>query len=85
LDAKISTLNEKVASLEATIDKVSELGKDMRHDLKKQRDPVEVLERFANKLLDLRLTKAKFPLKGNQSTTKGLFRGRLLARGEKAK
>jgi len=74
LDSTVTVLQDKITQLERSLAKVSEIGKDMRHDLRRGKDPADVLEKFADKLIELGSSKSKTPLKNRQSTPiKGLF------------
>jgi ankyrin repeat protein len=84
LSTKLSVLQEKVDSLERTLNKVFVMGKEMRHDLvRRGKDPGDVLEKFADRLIELSgsgssgsKSKDKTPLKARQATpVKGLFSG----------
>jgi ankyrin repeat protein len=81
---KLSVMQEKIDNLERTLNKVFVMGKEMRHDLvRRGKDPGDVLEKFADRLIELSGTsssgtksKDKTPLKARQATpVKGLFSG----------
>lgn len=73
LDHTVSSLKEKVSNLEKTLVKVEDLGKEMRHDLQKNKDPSEVLGKFADRLIEL----------GGKSSAKSGRKG-LFSRRQKA-
>jgi ankyrin repeat protein len=50
IDAKIAALSQKVQSLEKTLSKVSMLGKDLRHNLKRGKDMETILDKLAEDL-----------------------------------
>jgi DNA-binding ferritin-like protein len=50
MDAKIAALSQKVQSLEKTLSKVSSLGKDLRHNLKRGKDMETILDKLAEDL-----------------------------------
>mmetsp|Transcript_8255 Transcript_8255/g.12914 ORF Transcript_8255/g.12914 Transcript_8255/m.12914 type:complete len:609 (-) Transcript_8255:50-1876(-) len=50
VDAKLSQMNVKIQALEATLAAVANLGKDLKVDMKKTKDPLVLLARFAEKL-----------------------------------
>jgi len=51
---KISVLEEKVSLLDKALMKVAAIGKEMRHDIhKKHKEPQQVLEKFADRLVEL--------------------------------
>ena len=68
---------EKIVNLEKTLSKVEDLGKEMRHDLRKNKDPAEVLEKFADRLIEIggkTKNSGTTPLKNSkQSGSKGIF------------
>jgi ankyrin repeat protein len=73
-DEKLQTLESKIAALEKTLSKVALLGKDMKHALKKKKDPTIVLDKFAEDLIFLgskKLKSGSTPLKGRQSSGPG--------------
>ena len=79
LASKMTLLEEKIEGLERTLGKVFVLGKEMRHDLvRRGKDPGDVLEKFADRLIELGGAKdpanKKTPLKSRQATpVKGLL------------
>lgn len=50
LEAKLSQMNVKIQALEATLAAVASLGRDLKVDMKKTKDPNVLLARFADKL-----------------------------------
>ena len=50
LEAKLSTLTARVIALEQALSTVANLGKDLKYNAKKSKDPVGLLEKFADKL-----------------------------------
>jgi len=87
LQSRVTIAEDKIANLQKTLGKVALLGKEMRHDLvRKGKDPADVLEKFADKLIELGQGSSrsggpdKTPLKARNSTpTRGLF-GRVKSR-----
>mmetsp|Transcript_30013 Transcript_30013/g.45517 ORF Transcript_30013/g.45517 Transcript_30013/m.45517 type:complete len:604 (-) Transcript_30013:102-1913(-) len=53
LDSKLSQMTLKIQALEATIAAVANLGKDLKTDMKKSKDPHVLLARFADKLSNI--------------------------------
>lgn len=73
LESTVRDLNEKIENLEKSLGRVTLLGKEMKHDLKKGKDPVAVMEKFSDALIDLG-SRSKTPLKSRQSApAKGIF------------
>jgi len=75
--AKLTLLEDKIAHLDKALSKVAHMGKEIRHELvKKHKDPREVLEKFADRLIELGGDdkKEKTPLKVRNATPiKSLF------------
>lgn len=70
----VVNLEEKVASLENALDKIADLGKALKKDLHKGKDPYDVLESFAEKLSAVAAKRDKTPLKSRNSTpSRGIF------------
>ena len=74
LESSVRDLNEKIHNLERSLGRVTLLGKEMKDDLKKGKDPAEVMEKFSEALIDLG-SRSKTPLKSRQPAppTKGIF------------
>jgi len=49
-EAKISTLNQRVLSLESALGSIAALGRDLKANVKKTKDPIALLNKFADKL-----------------------------------
>jgi len=88
MDERVAALENQIAALESTLGKVALLGKDLKSALRKKKDTVEVLDKFADDLIYLggagtnagggggKKTKSiATPLKGLQATPgkSGLF------------
>lgn len=81
LEIKLQDLEDKVRHLDRALGKVAALGKEMRHDLiRKGKEPGEVLEKFAERLVELSGQKGpkdeKQVLKSRQATPVRGFFGR---------
>jgi ankyrin repeat protein len=50
LEAKVSFMAQRIIALEQAISTVANLGKDLKYNAKKSKDPVALLEKFADKL-----------------------------------
>jgi Skp family chaperone for outer membrane proteins len=50
LEAKLSLMTTRVAALEQALATVANLGKDLKYNAKKSKDPTALLEKFAEKL-----------------------------------
>ncbi|GAX24860.1 hypothetical protein FisN_6Hh191 [Fistulifera solaris] len=75
LESTVRDLNEKIQNLEKSLGKVTLLGKEMKEDLRKGKDPVVVMEKFSDALIDLG-SRSKTPLKSRQQPAppaKGIF------------
>jgi hypothetical protein len=53
VDAKVILLEEKIRHLDTTLGRVASLGKDMRAALRKNKDPADILDKFAGELIAL--------------------------------
>jgi hypothetical protein len=90
LDSKVLLLEDKIQNLEKTLGKVVLLGKDMRAALRKNKDPADVLDHFAEDLIALASSNSSSkstPLKSRQATPvkgSGLF-GRRSMKATKSK
>jgi ankyrin repeat protein len=69
MESQVNGLVDKVSQLEKTLAKVVDFGKDLKHDLKKNKDVTDVLDRFADKLIGLGGKDSKTPLKSRGQTT----------------
>jgi len=69
VDARVSALENKVADLEVSLSKVALLGKDLKQALRKKKDPVDVLDKFADDLMYLGGGSADTGKKKNKTTT----------------
>jgi len=86
-DEKVKVLENRITLLEKSLNKVALLGKEMQKDVRKHKDPYDVLEKFSEKLMELgegsnstatkgaaTPVKEKTPLKSRQATPiKNLF------------
>jgi ankyrin repeat protein len=73
-ESQLNGLQEKVKQLEQSMAKVVDFGKDLKHDLKKNKDVTDVISRFADNLIDLGSSKNDKPLKSRQLTpSRSLF------------
>ncbi|KAI2512968.1 hypothetical protein MHU86_1514 [Fragilaria crotonensis] len=50
VEAKLAAMTERVLALEASIASMANLGKDLKANMKKTKDPLSLLSRFADKL-----------------------------------
>jgi ankyrin repeat protein len=70
---KMSAMEERIASLELSLGKVALLGREMRVDIvRKNKDPAEVLEKFADNLIELSSAgskQQKMPLSNSRNVT----------------
>lgn len=82
-DVKISLLEEQIKHLEKTLGKVSILGKEMKNDLKRKKDPAVIIDKFATALIELG-NRSKTPLRSRQTITPGKVGG-LFGRARTAK
>lgn len=53
LESKIATLTDRVEHLELTLARVGDIGSSIKHDIHKNKDPYDILEKMADKLLSL--------------------------------
>jgi len=53
LEAKIAKLTDHVEHLELTLARVGDIGSSIKHDIHKNKDPYDILEKMADKLLAL--------------------------------
>ncbi|KAL7576066.1 hypothetical protein ACA910_000850 [Epithemia clementina (nom. ined.)] len=71
-EGKIQVLQDKVTSLERTLSRIGEVGRDIKAELRRGRDPEEVLEDLADRLLLIgkasATSRTTTPLKTKQGT-----------------
>lgn len=68
-EGKIYLLQEKVNHLESALSKIGDIGKDIKSELRRGRDPEEVLEDLADRFLLLsKSSRSATPLKTKQGT-----------------
>ena len=73
LEEKVNSLEGKLAHLERTFTKVTLLGKEMKNDIRRAKDPTVILDKFSEALIELG-NRSKTPLKTQPATpAKGLF------------
>jgi ankyrin repeat protein len=76
-ESQLNGLQEKVKQLEQSMAKVVDFGKDLKHDLKKNKDVSDVLNKFADSLMDLGGKNEKQALKTRQLTPSRSLFGRV--------
>ena len=50
VEAKLTAMTQRILVLESTLASIANLGKDLKANMKKSKDPMSVLNRFADKL-----------------------------------
>jgi ankyrin repeat protein len=76
-ESQLNGLQEKVKQLEQSMAKVVDFGKDLKHDLKKNKDIPDVLNKFADSLIDMGGKNEKQALKSRQLTPSRSLFGRV--------
>lgn len=69
VEAKLAAMTERVLALEASIASMANLGKDLKANMKKTKDPLSLLSRFADKLSSIDMGIYSVAIPASQSGT----------------
>jgi hypothetical protein len=76
VEAKVIVLEEKIRHLDTTLARVESPGKDMRAALRKNKDPADILDKFAGDLIALASGRSKSELSNSISVNKTPLKSR---------